>query len=213
MRALLVDDHHIVVEALKTALGATRLFERIDSATSLGAARGMLEKDADYQLAVLDLHLGDAEGRETVEALRESFPDIPVMVFSGDTAMESITMAFELGASAYVPKSSPIAVVIAAIKMVLAGGTYIPPDAMSSLAAPRPPARGSVDASPAELRLSGRQEQVFKLLLQGLPNKVIASRLDMAEGTAKSHLNSIFRSLGVRTRVEAILKARQLGLV
>ena len=213
MRALLVDDHHIVVEALKTALGAMRLFDRVDTANSLADARRMLEADANYQLAVLDLHLGDSDGRETVQGLRESFPDIPVMVFSGDTEMESITMAFELGASAYVPKRSPMPVVIAAIKMVLAGGTYIPPDAVSMLGAPRPGARGPVDSAPVDLRLSGRQEQVFKLLLQGMPNKVIAARLDMAEGTAKSHLNSVFRALGVRTRVEAILKARQLGLV
>jgi DNA-binding NarL/FixJ family response regulator len=83
---------------------------------------------------------------------------------------------------------------------------------VSMLGAPRPAATAAAASAP-DLRLSGRQEQVFKLLLQGMPNKVIASRLDMAEGTAKSHLNSIFRSLGVRTRVEAILKARQLGLV
>jgi DNA-binding NarL/FixJ family response regulator len=212
MRALLVDDHHIVVEALKIALGTMRIFDRVDSAHSLAAARRMLEADCGYQLAVLDLHLGDSDGRETVQGLREKFPDIPVMVFSGDTAMESITMAFELGASAYVPKSSPMPMVIAAIKMVLAGGTYIPPDAVSMLGAP-PATTASAAAFAPDLRLSGRQEQVFKLLLQGMPNKVIASRLDMAEGTAKSHLNSIFRSLGVRTRVQAILKARQLGLV
>ena len=61
--------------------------------------------------------------------------------------------------------------------------------------------------------LSGRQRQVLQLLLQGMPNKVIGSRLSMAEGTVKAHLNTVYRVLGVRTRVEAILRARQVGLL
>ena len=76
---------------------------------------------------------------------------------------------------------------------------------------PAPAAHTGTTAIPA-VRLSGRQQQVFDLLLKGMPNKVIGSRLSMAEGTVKAHLNTIYRVLGVRTRVEAILRARQLGM-
>lgn len=212
-RAILVDDHNIVIEALRSALAAMRVFDRVDSANSIAAARALLETDRACDLAILDLHLADTQGRETVLAMRESFPDVPILVFSGDESLENVTMAFECGARGYVTKSSPMNVVNAAIKLVLAGGVYVPPDAMRLLGGvvSAQPASGAV--AEAGLRLSGRQKEVFDLLLQGMPNKVIAARLDMAEGTAKAHLNTVYRVLGVRTRVEAILKARQLGMI
>lgn len=212
-RAILVDDHHIVIEALRTALAAMRILDRIDSASSIAEARTLLERDPACDLAIIDLHLADTHGRDTVMAMRENFPDVPILVFSGDESLENMTMAFECGARGYVTKKSPMNVVNAAIKLVLDGGVYVPPDAVRLLG-------GVVSAQPETakprqetLRLSGRQKQVLDLLLKGMPNKVIAARLDMAEGTAKAHLNAVYRALGVRTRVEAILKARQLGMV
>jgi DNA-binding NarL/FixJ family response regulator len=212
-RALVVDDHPIVADALTTAISAMRVFDRVDSASSLQEACRTLEQDPVCNLVVLDLHLSDVEGRETLTGLRERFPDVPVLVFSGDDSLASITMAFECGARGYVPKRSPINVVAGAIQLVLAGSSYIPPDAVQMLGF-TPPQQAAIAITPApSLQLSGRQQQVFRLLLQGMPNKVIGARLAMAEGTVKAHLNSVFRVLGVRTRVEAILRARQLGLI
>ena len=211
-RALVVDDHPIVADAMATAINAMRVFERVDSAGSLAEARRLLEADPACNLAVFDLHLGDAEGREVLIGLRESFPDVPVLIFSGDDSLESITMAFECGARGYAPKSSPISVVSNAIRLVLSGSSYIPPQAVQMLGFTPPEQRGVTEIKPS-LQLTGRQQQVFRLLLQGMPNKVIGSRLSMAEGTVKAHLNTVFRMLGVRTRVEAILRARQLGLL
>src|SRR4029077_393955 len=124
--------------------------------------------------AVLDLHLSDAEGRETMLGLRERFPDVPVLIFSGDDSLESITMAFECGARGYATKSSPMSVVSNAIRLVLSGSTYIPPDAAQMLVfSPLSPLLPQQAPEPPVLSLSGRQQQVFKLLLQGMPNKVI----------------------------------------
>jgi DNA-binding NarL/FixJ family response regulator len=212
-RALVVDDHPIVADAMATAINAMRVFERVDSAGSLGAARRLLEADPVCNLAVLDLHLSDTEGRETLLGLRESFPDVPVLIFSGDDSLESITMAFECGARGYATKSSPISVVSNAIRLVLSGSSYVPPEAVQMLGFTPPGHSPIVTDAASSLQLTGRQQQVFKLLLQGMPNKVIGARLSMAEGTVKAHLNTVFRMLGVRTRVEAILRARQLGLL
>lgn len=212
-RALVVDDHPIVVDALVTALTGMHLFERVQWANTLGEACRLLEEDGDCSIAMLDLHLGDAAARDTLLGFRERFPEVPVIVFTGDDSIESITMAFECGARGYATKSSPMQVVNSAIRIVLAGGSYVPPEAMRMLGFP-PPAHTDAPAAAhvAPLRLSGRQAQVFELLLRGMPNKVIGSRLSMAEGTVKAHLNAVFRVLGVRTRVEAILRARHLGL-
>jgi len=213
-RALVVDDHPIVADAMATAISAMRVFDRIDTANSLAQACRLLEANPVCSLAVLDLHLKDAEGRDTLLGLRERFPDVPVMIFSGDDSLDSITMAFECGARGYATKSSPMDVVNQAIRLVVSGSTYVPPQAVQMLGFPAPEqsAKGKPLDAPA-LALSGRQQQVLGLLLQGMPNKVIGSRLSMAEGTVKAHLNTVFRVLGVRTRVEAILRARQLGLL
>jgi DNA-binding NarL/FixJ family response regulator len=213
LRALVVDDHPIVADAMATAISAMRVFERVDSAGSLGEARRLLEQNPVCQLAVLDLHLSDTEGRETLLGLRESFPDVPVLIFSGDDSLESITMAFECGARGYATKSSPMTVVSNAIRLVLSGSSYVPPEAVQMLGFTPPTPTASAEVNAPSLHLTGRQQQVFRLLLQGMPNKVIGSRLSMAEGTVKAHLNTVFRMLGVRTRVEAILRARQLGLI
>ena len=210
-RALVVDDHPIVADALVTAIHSMKLFDRIEVATSLSDARRLLESSDECDIAILDLHLGDAQGRDVLTGLRESFPDIPILVFTGDNSLENITMAFECGARGFANKTSSVGIVKSAIGLILSGGCYIPAEASLALGFTAPIAPRAVVPPPA-LRLSVRQEQVFRLLLQGMPNKVIAARLDMAEGTAKAHLNAVFRMLGVRTRVEAILRAHQLGL-
>lgn len=211
LRALVVDDHPVVADAMTTAIGALRIFSRVSTASSLREAIQLLEQDPACDLAVLDLHLGDANGRETLTGLRERFPDVPVLIFSGDDSLVSITMAFECGARGYCTKSSPMSVVGNALRLVVSGGAYVPPEAVQMLGFPTP-ASHAANVATAAVRLSGRQQQVFDLLLKGMPNKVIGSRLSMAEGTVKAHLNTIYRVLGVRTRVEAILRARQLGM-
>lgn len=212
-RALVVDDHPIVADAMARAIGAMRVFERVDRAASLAEAFRVLENDPHCNLAVLDLHLGDAEGRDTLLAMRERYPDVPVMIFSGDDSLESITMAFECGARGYVTKKAPMEIVGNAVRLVVSGGSYIPPEAAQMLGFSAPRAVAPDEPSVNTLPLSGRQSQVLQLLLQGMPNKVIGARLSMAEGTVKAHLNTVYRVLGVRTRVEAILRARQVGLL
>ena len=213
LRALVVDDHPLMATAVSTALNATRVFQIVDTASSLNEAMQSLQKNPACQLAVLDMHLSDSNGRESLVRMREEFPDIPVLVFSADDSLEHITMAFECGARGYVTKSSPMSTLNHAIELVLEGSSYIPPQAVSLLGYAPPVDRVAVERPGSSLNLTGRQQQVFRLLLQGMPNKVIAARLLMAEGTVKAHLNTVFRVMGVRTRVEAILRARELGML
>ena len=214
IRALVVDDHPLMASAVATVLRATRLFQEIDVAASLAAAIDVVARDNGCALIVLDMHLADSDGRQSLLQMREGHPELPILVYSADDSLDSITTAFECGARGYVPKSAPSTTLTHAIETVLGGSCYVPPSAVTLLGYGQAVDRVPVTAPkrPA-LNLSGRQEQVFKLLLQGMPNKVIASRLSMAEGTAKAHLNTVFRVLGVRNRVEAILRARELGIL
>src|SRR5712671_4561793 len=158
-RALVVDDHPIVADALSTAIGAMRVFDRIDSANSLEQACALLDADPVCNLAVLDLHLSDVEGRESLTRMRERFPDVPVLIFSGDDSLESITMAFECGARGYATKSSPMSVVSQAIRLVLSGSSYIPPEAVQMFGFTTPAHSTNVQTlPPPALQLTGRQQ-------------------------------------------------------
>ncbi|MGE5525312.1 MAG: response regulator [Rhodospirillaceae bacterium] len=210
--ALVVEDHPIVSGPLSLALKAMRIFAAVDVVDTLAAAQRAL-RERDYRLVILDLHLRDASGLDALASLREEFPDTPTVIFSGDESVATMANAFEYGIRGYIPKSTPTPIVASAIRMILAGGSYIPEHAAAALGIRAP---GNVASSLHEEplhALTPRQQEVFRALLEGLPNKVIGARLGMADGTVKAHMNTIYRSLGVRNRAQAILRARDLGLI
>lgn len=214
MKALLVDDHPLVLGALTTALKSLQTFDTIDQEQSLAEALERLERTSDYDLILLDLHMSDANGANAVIQLRETYPDMPVVIFSGDEDPETIQTAFEHGVLGYIPKRSSISQIIHAIQSVLDSSSYVPVAFMKKQgfeSRGAPSARQPAEA--LEPRLTPRQQEVFDHLLLGMPNKIIADRLGMAEGTVKTHLYTIYRLFGATNRVQVILKARQLGLV
>lgn len=213
-RALIVDDHPIITDSLGAALISLRILDRIDKESSLAAAAERLRDASAYDLVILDLHLTDAQGVDAMLTLRESFPSVPVVIYSADDSSASITAAFENGVQGYILKSDPMTVVISAIRIVLSGGNYIPPQAVRMLGyEPRPVPNAPASESVQLPSLSPRQREVLHYLLQGLPNKVIGRRLSMADGTVKSHLNTIYRMFAVNSRAQLILKARSLALI
>jgi DNA-binding NarL/FixJ family response regulator len=215
-RALIVDDHPIITDALASALLSLRVFDAIDKEASMAAAIARMEARSGYNLVLLDLHLSDAHGPETLCTLRERFPEVPLVIFSAEESTSTVTAAFEQGVQGYIPKSTAMPVVLSAIRTVLSGGIYIPPQAVGMLGyASRPAGARAADGLAAATlpSLSPRQRQVLHYLLQGLPNKVIGRRLEMADGTVKSHLNGIYRMFSVNSRAQLILKARQNGLL
>lgn len=213
-RLLVVDDHPLVLDAARNALLAAQVAEAVDCVSSLQRARELLARDAAFSLIILDLSLTDASRLEGLLALREDHPDVPVLVFSGDESPETIANAFECSARGYVPKSQPLATLVNAVRTVLAGGTYIPIHALRTLGTEI--ASASVhtnDARPVLPNLTARQTDVYRLLLEGMPNKVIAARLDMSVHTVKAHVSALFGTLQVHNRAQAVLRGRQYGLI
>ena len=214
-RALIVDDHPIIRDALVTSLVALEVFKAVETCASFEETRERLAGNSRYDLLILDLSLMDTSGTDGMRYIRENYPEVPVLIFSADDTVETISEAFEAGVHGFVSKSSPVQVVVNAIQLVIAGSTYIPPDAIAMMGFSPPAARPALQAEeqPASVQLSPKQQVVFEQLVQGMPNKVIADRLDIAEGTVKTHVHSIYQALRVRNRAQAILKARQLRLI
>ncbi|HVJ23195.1 MAG TPA: response regulator transcription factor [Burkholderiales bacterium] len=200
MRALVIDDHPLVHEiipaVLRKALGEVAVSTEVTLEAGLARAGGAALPD----LVLLDLGLPGCEGLEAVSRFRAKFPNVPLVVLSGTCDRASIIGAFDAGAIGYIPKTSKPDVMIAALKLVAAGGTYVPPEALEG-AMERP-----------DLDLTRRQKDVLRLILKGYNNQRIATELAISPATVKQHAHAIFTALGVSTRAEAVIAAARLGL-
>lgn len=206
MKLLLVDDHTLFREGLKHILPQLDEPLELTEAGSCADGLGVLESLAGIDLVLLDLGLGDGHDRlSCLQRFREADPTLPVVVISGHESRETIVAAMNAGATGYIPKSSPAPVLIQALRLVLAGGVYLPPSLMDSVA--------EMGQEEAPAALTPRQREVLTLLAQGLPNKSIARVLGTAEGTVRVHITAIIRHLGASNRTEAVSKAIRLGYV
>lgn len=215
-RALIVDDHPIIRGALVTSLLSLHVFDEIDTATSFQDLMDKLDKDRAYQLLILDLSLTDSSGSGGVVQVRELYPEIPILIFSASDSTDVIAECFEYGVHGFVSKTSSMQVFVNAIRMVLSGSIYIPPSAASLMGFELAAVNDAVvNEAPEQecVHFTPKQREVFEQLMQGVPNKVIARRLDMAEGTVKTHLHGIYQLLRVNSRAQAILKSRQVQII
>jgi DNA-binding NarL/FixJ family response regulator len=207
MRILVVDDHPLMAEALGTAM---RTLDRVAEVETAGNLRSAIARAAEtsFDLCLLDLGLPDCSGLQALERMRESLPALPVVVVSGSDDTSHVLRALDLGAMGYIPKTSARDVLLGAVRLVASGGIYVPVQALT--------AREAAVAAPAapqpDLGMSARQREVLDLLLKGLPNKLIARKLDISENTAKIHVSAVLRALGVASRTQALIAASRLGL-
>lgn len=142
-----------------------------------------------------------------------------VIVLSGTEDSAAIRHVLDLGVQGYILKSSPPEVILSAVRLVVGGGIYVPPEAMKAAAtgtaSPMFAGHNGSDGLTTKERLAtvltDRQIDVLKLLAKGRPNKLIARELGISEGTVKIHLAAIFRALHVRNRLEALVAAQHLG--
>ena len=216
MKILVADDHLLVREGLKPFVAQLESHVAVVEAWDAASLQAAVHAHPDLDLALIDLHMPGMQGVGSIAALRDTAPTLPVIVLSGLEAPSDIQALLRCGASGFIPKSSSADVMVSAIRLVLAGGQYLPPLLLSSIAAEKPPAlRAWTEPAPARTigakRLSPRQREVVELLAQGLSNKMIARQLGLVEGTVKSHLVQIFHQLGVRNRTSAVMAAQALG--
>lgn len=207
LNLLLVDDHALFREGLRLLLANISPGVLIDEAATIEEAAQACSRTV-YRMVLLDLGLTETGGLETLVAFRRRVPEYPVVVLSSDSEARLVKSAIDLGAVGYVPKSYTSEVMIAALRFVMAGGIYLPPCVLDG----GPAAASSESVVSAFERLSPRQGEIARLVLQGLSNKAIARRLDLSEGTVKAHVSAVFQVIGARSRVEAVLIAARHGI-
>jgi DNA-binding NarL/FixJ family response regulator len=227
MKVLLVDDHPLILSALQTVIKGLGDDVSVLGCGSAVEARAALQQDASFDLVLLDLSLGDADGFEVLTELRATYPSLPLVVVSASDRTSDVIRAIDLGAMGFVPKRSSNDQLFEALRMVMSGGLYVPP-MMLGLDAPPPegdtvpdvmrPVRSASNQSgyqkaPLSLEAVGltpRQSDVLALLLQGKPNKLIARELNVSVETVKDHVAAVLRALGVSSRTQAVLAVSQM---
>src|SRR5262245_818205 len=176
--------------------------------------RGFAIADAepDLDLVLLDLNVPGLAGIAGLKAWRRRYPEVPVVVLSSADDRPTVLAAVAAGAAGFIPKSSPNEVLLNALRLVLAGGKYLPPEVLTPVGEGATGAATKQALSLETLGLTDRQAQVLRLLAAGKSNKLICRELDLAERTVKAHVSALFRALGVTTRTQAAVAAAKLGL-
>ncbi|MGD8678194.1 MAG: response regulator transcription factor [Chromatiales bacterium] len=213
MKLLTIDDHALFRQGLKFLLTDLQNDLECIEAESLAEALALEDKKS-IEFILLDYHLRDSKGEESLKRISEAFENAVIVVLSGEENPQLIRSIIDHGAAGFIPKSSTQDILIAALKLILAGGVYIPAIAVN--ASPTAPDTPSVTTESLEEginTLSQRQLEVLRRAVQGKSNKVIARELFIAEGTVKAHLSAAFRALGVSNRTEAVYAASRLNLV
>ena len=204
---LICDDHTLLREALAGAIELewpdTAIAQAGDFPQAWAAAAG------GHDVIVCDLLMPGATPVDGIARLRREAPETPLIVLTGTEGGRLILDLYDLGIGGFVPKSAPSAVFLSAIHLVLAGGTYIPREVLAI--ASEGPAHAPPDMHHG--KLTARQSDVLKLMAEGQSNKEIARALDLSPATVKTHAAAAFAALGAGNRTEAVMSAREAGLI
>lgn len=198
IRVLVVDDHSMVREGLASVLSAEGDIAVVATAAN-GADALALVEGVDVDVAVMDLSMPVMDGVTATRELRARVPGIRVLVLTSFGDRAQVRRAVAAGATGYQLKDAEPHDLRAAVRGVHGGHAPLDPRVAGALL-PEPTAPGS--------GLSAREEEVLRLVADGLANKQVATALGITERTVKAHLGSVFRQIGVADRTSAALWAR-----
>jgi DNA-binding NarL/FixJ family response regulator len=207
-RFLIADDHPLFRGALREAVSGLFQHVEIGEAGSFEDVAKLLEGGGEVDLILLDLNMPGVRGFSGLIYLRAQYPSVPIVVVSANDDPTVIRRCMDLGTSGFIPKTLGIEEMRGAIKRVLEGGVWTPPDVDLSTGA---------DTETANLMarlasLTPQQVRVLMMLSEGLLNKQIAYELGVSEATVKAHVSAILQKLGVESRTQAVITAAKIEL-
>ncbi len=204
IRVLVVDDHHVVRAGLSQLLSGAEDIELAGAVA--GGAEALADLDAlAPDVVLMDLSMPEMDGIEATRRVLGARPQARVVMLTSFTDRERILAALDAGATGYLLKDAEPDELLRGVRAAARGESPLAPKAASTVLSARNERR--------EAALTEREEEVLRLVGEGLPNKLIARRLEISEKTVKAHLTSVFASLGVTDRTQAALWAQRHGLV
>ena len=206
IRVLIVEDHQVVAEGLGALLNDQEDMTVVGKVGSVGEAIS-LAAELSPDVAILDFRLTDGTGADAGSGIRQIRPETKLIFLTREDGDAARFAALEAGASAFIHKSRAASEVVNAIRTVAGGGTLITPRAIAALLNKR----RSMDAQLESL--TPREKEVLRLMAEGLSSRAVAAKMGISYTTVRTHIRSLGSKLGVHSKLEAIVKARELGLI
>jgi DNA-binding NarL/FixJ family response regulator len=205
-RILIADDHPLVLGALRQALSGAIDGAEFHEARDLDTLSAALEATPEMDLVLLDLAMPGVRGFSGLIYLRAQHAGVPVVIVSANQEPAVMRACLDLGAAGYIPKSLDLETMRMAVRKVLEGGRWAPPDL--DLAAPGDPVQSGTLRRLSTL--TPQQVKVLMMLSEGMLNKQIAYELSVSEATVKAHVSAVLQKLGVDSRTQAVIAASNI---
>ncbi|MBO6289542.1 MAG: response regulator transcription factor [Alphaproteobacteria bacterium] len=208
MKILIADDHALFRDGLALRLEQIAPEAVILQASNYAQIFKFIKSDSDIAIIILDIEMQDMPWMEALQEMHKLLPKTAIVVVSASEDGRTIRSVMSTGVKGYIPKRSDIKVFDNALKLILDGGTYVPPVLINN-----PPINNLSTKSTGLKTLTNRQSQVLDLIAQGKSNKQIAYDMGVSESTVKLHINALLRSLHVSNRTQAVVTAQKLGII
>lgn len=208
---MIVDDQLLFREGLKTVLNLEESINIISAVASGKEALSLLNPIALPDLVLLDIRMSEMDGVETVKQIKQTYPEIKVLMLTTFNDEGYIMEALANGANGYVLKDIEIEKLVEAIHDAIGEKMILPPSVAAKLA------QGLLKITPqkpsaALAELSEREKEIATMLTQGFSNKQIAMGLFISEGTVRNYISNIYSKIGVNDRTNAVLLLKSCGL-
>lgn len=204
MRIILADDHVMIREGLRPFIERLGPDMTVLEAGTLAEVQTHLKAAGVVDLIVLDLKMPGMNGFQGLVTIKQTYPTTRCVILSAVADREHVLEAMRLGADGFIPKSLSGAAMVSALHLVLSGERFIPSMLVERGGGGKENIGVEKMGDDLIARLTPRERDILRLLREGLPNKVIANRLDVSEVTVKSHLGNVFRKLHVQNRLQAM---------
>ncbi len=210
MNILLIDDHTLFRSGIETMLTSLEPKTSVQGFISCDEAISAISEPESISLILLDYHIPNTDTESNITKVKATFENAKVVILSGEEEPSKIIKAIDSGVSGFIPKSSDPQVLVAALRLILAGGVYLPEQVLRYQANTKSSISESAGNTSALEKLSPRQREVLMHVIDGKNNKTIAREVDLSLGTVKAHLSAAYDCLGVSNRTEAVVVASKL---
>ncbi len=205
---VIADDHPLFRGALREAVSGLFPQSAVAEAGSFDEVGALLDRGTDVDLILLDLTMPGVRGFSGLMYLRAQYPSVPVVIVSANDDPAVVRRCMDFGASGFIPKTLGVDAMRVAVRHVLAGEIWTPPDIELG---------AGIDAETKEVMgrlatLTPQQVRVLMMLSEGLLNKQIAYELSVSEATVKAHVSAILQKLNVESRTQAVIAASKIEL-
>lgn len=205
LKILLIDDHELLLDSMEIILQELSTELCILKAKSNRVALHYILTEQAISLVMLDLNLAGTSGLTLLKELIKQNPLLPVVMLSGSENPTEMQQCLDNGALGFISKTSSAKIILNAVRLVLAGGLYIPKEMLVK--------QKEIKQFEINRQLTSRQIEVLKQLILGVSNKEIANTLNCSESTIKTHVTAILKALKVANRTQALIAAQNEGYI